>query len=61
VFTFLSFCLCGFLVWGASRRNDEDAQDLPTLARHSRQDLRLIAFLLSGIIVMLGIVADRIG
>ena len=27
---------------------------------HARQDLRLIAYLLGGIIIMLGIVADRI-
>jgi hypothetical protein len=27
---------------------------------HARQDLKLIVFLLGGIIVMLGVVADRI-
>lgn len=28
---------------------------------HTRQDLRLVAVLLAGVIVMLGVIADRIG
>lgn len=35
-------------------------EDTSTYIRHSRQDLRLIAYLLAAILVMLGIIADRI-
>jgi hypothetical protein len=34
--------------------------DLRELTLHMRQDLKLVAFLLAGIMVMLGVVADRI-
>jgi hypothetical protein len=33
---------------------------LDALALHIRQDLRLVAYSLGGVIVMLGVVADRL-
>lgn len=51
--------------WLANRENQKDPpaindQDLQDLARHNRQDLRLIVWLLAAILVALGIIADRI-
>lgn len=57
------------LAWAASRANEKDRpsydglfedQKMWILALHTRQDLKLIAFLLGGVIVMLGVVAERI-
>jgi len=42
---------------GYDRLTDDEARK--TLLLHIRRDLQLIAYLLCGIIVMLGIVADR--
>lgn len=43
-----------------SRQNDRDPGDPEAIIRHARQDLRLIACLLMGILVLLGLIADRI-
>jgi hypothetical protein len=40
--------------------NERLDRALTEYARHSRQDLRLIAYLLAAILVMLGIIADRL-
>ena len=67
MFTFLSALMIGILAWWVSRQNEtdrktyqNDADDTWLLILHLRQDLKLVAFLLGGIIVMLGVVADRI-
>lgn len=49
------------LAWIVSRDQRSDSDDMPTNIKHSRQDLRLIAYLLFGVIVMLGVIADRLG
>jgi hypothetical protein len=48
------------LAWSVSRQQDADSDDMPRNVKHSRQDLRLIAYLLFGVVVMLGIIADRL-
>ena len=55
------------LTWLAERANSKDRPeydrtkpDAYALILHLRQDLRLISFLLFGIIVLLGIIADRV-
>jgi len=60
MFTALSlFALVGiaFLVM---RTNARDAAGKDEQVRHIRQDVRLLAYLLAAILVMLGIIADRI-
>jgi hypothetical protein len=65
MFTTGAFALTTLLAWFAYRKNEQERstyyqagdQGLPLLV-DIRQDLRLVAFLLGG--VMLGVVADRI-
>jgi hypothetical protein len=60
MFTILAFIGACLIAWQAMRNQVADATDSETNIRHSRQDLRLIAFLLFGILIMLGVIADRI-
>jgi len=69
MFTIGAIVLAVLLAFFAGRANDKDRQSYdstPTdlqnwlLNLHIRQDLKLISFLLMGVIVMLGVVADRI-
>jgi hypothetical protein len=67
MFTVGAILITALLVWFAHKGNE---QDRPTYDRaddriwllvlHIRQDLKLIAFLLCGVMVMLGVIADRI-
>jgi hypothetical protein len=60
---FFGIAVIGWLVHRAQEReavHRPDSRDISEIARHARQDLRLIAYLLAGVIVMLGIVADRL-
>jgi hypothetical protein len=70
MFTFGALLLGGGLAWLSWRGSGQDRASYDRsnldpgvflLLLHLRHDLRLIAFLLFGVIVMLGIVADRIG
>jgi hypothetical protein len=67
MFTALAVCVVAVL-WHAARCNTKDPQQRPGLfdddevrqsVVHARQDLKLIAFLLGAIVLMLGVVADR--
>ena len=59
-----------FLVWSAHAGNREDRAEYNRLHTvddgnwllllHARQELKTIVFLLAGVIVMLGVVAERI-
>ena len=70
MFTGGAFALVILIAWFTGRRNEEDrpgydrardrGDDLWQLTLHIRQDLKLVAFLLGGVIIMLGVVADRI-
>jgi len=69
MFTTIAFVMACLIAWYVGRANEKDRriydQTAPhlrdwLLLLHIRQDLKLIAFLLGGIIVMLGVVADRI-
>jgi hypothetical protein len=69
MFTVGAFLLMVLFVWFAHRANeqerstyDQTAHDDRTwlLLLHVRQDLKLAVFLLVGVMVMLGIIADRI-
>ncbi len=69
MFTLLAFVLIGGLAFWADRANNQDrssyGNDLDEkrgflLGLHIRQDLKLIAFLLGGVLIMLGVIADRV-
>ena len=64
--------LSAFLVWSAHVGNREDRAEYNRLHTtgddgnwllllHARQELKTVVFLLAGVIVMLGVVAERIG
>jgi len=63
-------CLAGALiVWGVGRLNDkdrptydrlDDVEAARLLLLHTRQDMKLIAYVLFAILVMLGVIADRL-
>lgn len=66
MFTTIAFVLATALALFASWANksdrrdyDRNGPDLWPVTLHMRQDLKLIAFLLFGVIVMLGVIADR--
>ena len=69
MFTVGAIILTIVLAWVANRGNEKDRPEYdktPTdlrewlLLLHARQELKMIAFLLGGILVMLGVIADRI-
>jgi hypothetical protein len=69
MFTIGAIALCILLAWLAQRKNEIDRKTYDQtpehlqqwmLLLHTRQDLKLIAFLLCGILVMLGVLADRV-
>lgn len=66
MFTTGAVALTVLIAWFAQRKNEQDrsiydqTDDLRPLLLHVRQDLKLVAFLLGGAVVMLGVVADRL-
>jgi hypothetical protein len=69
MFTALAFVGGGLFAWYADRLNAKDREvrahifdeaEVAQAVVHTRQDIKLIAFLLFGILVMLGVIADRI-
>jgi len=69
MFTLLAIGFVVLLIFLARRMNEQDrpiyTEDEQTdrtwrLVLHVRQDLKLVTFLLGGVIVMLGVIADRI-
>ena len=68
MFTAVAFGVTMLLAWYGGRKNDQDRptydRALPDeriwlLVLHIRQDLKLVAFFLGGVIIMLGVIADR--
>ena len=70
MFTVGAIVLVFFISKAANKGNDVDRKNydymtspddrLWLLALHTRQDLKLVAFLLMGVIFVLGVVADRL-
>jgi hypothetical protein len=60
VFTALAIVGVSVIAWRVSREQGRDSDDVRTVIKQSRQDLRLIVMLLYGIIIMLGVIADLI-
>ena len=70
MFTAGAFVLFALIAWYAHRKNEQDRSMYDQvihddrewlLLLHIRQDLKLASFLMCGILVMLGVIADRIG
>lgn len=67
MFTAGAICLVIAVIWYSDRMNQRDRlsygepPDGESLRLHIRQDLKLVVFLLAGILVALGVIADRIG
>lgn len=57
----LAMITVGVVAWAAQRQHQsDDPVKLHVNIMQSRQDLRLIAYLLMAILVALGVIADRI-
>jgi nitrogen fixation-related uncharacterized protein len=53
--------ICGCLIaWGVSRRQYADTDNVGENIKFTRQDLRLVAYLLFAILIALGVIADRL-
>ncbi len=69
MFTIGAIVLVTALVWYANRANNSDRSaydEAPgdtsnwLLLLHIRQDIKLVAFLLAGVVILLGVIADRV-
>jgi hypothetical protein len=68
MFTIGAIAVIVIIGWYVERLNVADRQrteilsddEVRTAILHARQDLKLIAFLLTGILVMLGVIADKV-
>jgi hypothetical protein len=69
MFTTIAFFATALIAWWVEWLNNKDREEYNRrdddevrrhLLLHIRQDLKLIAFMLMGIMVMLGIIADRV-
>jgi hypothetical protein len=68
MFTALAIVLIVAIGWYVERANVHERSIVATLSDnevrtailHGRQELKLVAFLLGGILIMLGLIADRI-
>jgi hypothetical protein len=67
MFTFAAFVLIAGIAWYVARKNEKERKNISLLTDdevrsavlHARQDIRLVAFLLAGVLVMLALIADR--
>jgi hypothetical protein len=68
MFTVIAFFAGALIGWGAIRLNDkdratydrlDDVEATRALLLHSRQEMKLIAYLLFAILIMLGVIADH--
>lgn len=52
--------IVGFAFLCSHQNKNDYSSDLNEHARHTRQDVRLIVFLLGGILFTLGVIADKL-
>jgi hypothetical protein len=60
MFTILAFAAVGLILWTEPRRQRFDSELPDENIKQTRQDLRLIAYSLFAVVVMLGVIADRV-
>ena len=60
MFTFIGFGLVGLVTFFSNREQSKDMGTTDDYIRYTRRDTRAVMWLLAAVIVMLGIIADRI-
>jgi hypothetical protein len=60
MFTFIGIGMIVVVAFLSKREQSKDIGNTDDYIRHTRQDIRLMAWLLAATVVMLGIIADRI-
>ena len=60
MFTFIGIGLVGLVAFLSNRAQSRDIGTTDDYIRYTRQDIRLVMWLLAAVVVMLGIIADRI-
>ena len=60
LFTMIGIGLIVLLAFLAKREQNKDTGSTDDNIRYTRQDVRMVVWLLGAVVVMLGIVADRI-
>lgn len=60
MFTVAAFLGVALIAWVVTRRQYADTDDVGENIKFTRQDLRLVAYLLFAILIALGVIADRI-
>ena len=60
MFTLISIGMIALVTFLLDRQQSKDSSDTDDNIRHTRQDTRLTAYLLAAVVIMLGIIADRI-
>jgi hypothetical protein len=60
MFTMIAFFVIAGIAFFADRQHKHDSSDLDINVKQVRQDLRLIAYELAAVLVMLGVIADKI-
>jgi hypothetical protein len=60
MFTFLGIGLIGLVAFLSNREQSKDMGTTDDYIRYTRRDIRTVMWLLAAVVVMLGIIADRI-
>ncbi len=60
LFTVIALFAVGGVALFANRQQHLSTDDIRINARQIRQELRVVAYLLAGIVILLGVIADRI-
>jgi hypothetical protein len=60
MFTFLGIGLVGLVAFLSNREQSKDMGTTDDYIRYTRRDIRAVMWLLAAVVVMLGIIADRI-
>ena len=60
LFTVIALFAVGGVALFANRQQHFSTDDMQINAKQIRQELRVVAYLLAGIVILLGIIADRI-
>lgn len=60
LFTVITILATGAMAWFSDRQQRFDDEDQSINAKHARQELRMIVYLLVAIFIMLGVIADRL-
>ena len=60
MFTMIGIGLIALVAFLANREQNKDSGSTEDYIKYTRQDIRMVVWLLAAVVVMLGIVADRI-